>query len=531
MKAFIALFEALDTTNATSEKLAAIAEYFRAAPPADAAWGLYLLSGMRPKRLLALRKLAGWAMEHTGIPEWLFEECYASTGDLAETIALLVPPAEAPAMPSLSILAEQIHALGDADEAAQRAWVLDLWAKSSTRGIFVATKMMTGAMRVGISQLLVTRALATALGLDPVALTDRLMGPWQPSERLFETLSGPVEVDHGRPYPFALASPLTEPVESLGPREAWMAEWKWDGIRCQLIARDDKIWLWSRGEDLVTERFPEIVEAAKKLPPGTVLDGEVLAWDAAAGIPMPFAALQTRIGRKNLSPKVLAAAPVVLVVYDCLEDRAEDLRALGMRARRDRLESLVSALGDPRIIASPLVTDPTWAALATVRKESRARGVEGLMLKRVDTPYKSGRTRGGFWKWKIDPYTIDAVLVYAQPGSGKRSNLLTDYTFALWSGEELVTIAKAYSGLDDAEIAELDKWLRSHTLEKFGPVRKVEPFQVFELAFEGIQRSTRHKSGVAVRFPRMARWRKDKKAADADRIDTLRAMIDDKSGA
>lgn len=526
MRAFAALFEGLDGTTSTRDKVAAMAEYFRGAPPEDAAWALYVLLGQRPKRLLGVRRLAEWAMQLTGVPEWLFTECYASTGDLAETVALLLPtvPDAQVSWPSMAELGQRIADLGTRDEAEQRAEVLALWGRLPPIGVFLAMKLMTGALRVGVSHILVTRALAEALGVEVAVLTDRMMGTWAPGPHTLAELARAGEVEVSRPYPFALASPLEGEVEALGDRVAWQAEWKWDGIRCQVLRRAGKTWLWSRGEELVTDRFPELVDAAGALPDGTVVDGEVLAW--AGDGPLPFAVLQTRIGRKVLSPKVLADAPAALVVYDCLEHAGVDLRDRPLRERRRAVEALVEGARDPRVRASPILDAPSWDALRALRATARERGVEGLMLKDLDAPYVGGRHKGGMWKWKIEPHTVDAVLVYAQPGSGKRSNLYTDYTFAVWREGELVVVAKAYSGLDNAEIDELDKWIRRHTVEKFGPVRRVEPVHVFELAYEGIAASSRHKSGVALRFPRIARWRRDKPAAEADQLTALEQQIE-----
>jgi DNA ligase-1 len=295
------------------------------------------------------------------------------------------------------------------------------------------------------------------------------------------------------------------------------------------VKRASNVHLWSRGEELITHRFPEIAAAATRLPDGTVLDGEVLAFRDER--PMPFAALQQRIGRQKQVAQLVRAVPVVFMTYDLLEQNGADVRTVPQGERRARLQALlVGDAPDARQPAgvlriSPTVCAQTWEELAIQRSDARARGVEGLMLKRLTSAYGVGRRRGDWWKWKIDPFTIDAVLIYAQPGSGKRASLLTDYTFGVWDGGRLVPIAKAYSGLSNDEIAEMDRWIRRHTLERFGPVRHVEPVHVFELGFEAIARSSRHQSGIAVRFPRMLRWRKDKKAADADTLDSVRDLL------
>ena len=542
MRRFAALYEALDATTSTNAKVAAMAGYFHDAAPADAAWALYFLSGRRLKRLIAPRLLAAWAIEETGTPPWLFDESIGVVGDLAETVALLLDarpraaqgdatqgdaaPATAPAGPSLAaLIEEQLLPLREADEAGRRAAMTGLWSTLSMRETFLLNKLVTGELRVGVSDTLAVRALAQRAGLPPAVISHRLMGTWTPGAAMFEALlrPGDAEADRSRPYPFFLASPLQEPPAALGDRALWLAEWKWDGIRAQLVRRQGGAWLWSRGEELITDRFPDLHALAKALPDGCVLDGEVLAF--SGGAPLPFAVLQRRIGRQKLSPRILAEAPAALMAYDLLEEGGADLRERPLHERRARLERLVRGAGQERLVISAPVEAASWEALAAARSGSRARGVEGLMLKQLDSAYLTGRRRGAWWKWKIDPYSIDAVLLYAQPGSGRRATLLTDLTFGLWEGGALVPVAKAYSGLTDGELDTLDRWIRQHTVERFGPVRHVEPVHVFELHFEGIAASPRHKSGVAVRFPRIARWRTDKTPPEADTLAALRAMI------
>ncbi len=527
MRRFVDLYEALDSTTSTNAKVEALVAYFRAAPPEDAAWALYFLTGRRLKRLVASKGLKQWVRELSDTPEWLFDEAYASVGDLAEIIALLLDQAERPAeTEELSLsrwVEERIQPLAGLSLPEQRERITGWWHVLPRRELFLFNKLLTGELRVGVSDTLVVRALAQFAGLPPASVSHRLMGTWAPSKAFFQQLVAPdvSDADSSRPYPFYLASPLEQPVEDLGGREEWMAEWKWDGIRGQLIHRQGSLALWSRGEELITERFPEITAAAASLPPGTVLDGEVLAY--AEGQPLPFSRLQRRIGRQKLTAKVLAEAPAAFMAYDLLEENGEDLRQRPLRERRARLEALLK--DKPQFPISPIITAPTWEELATAREESRERNVEGFMLKRLESPYLHGRKRGDWWKWKIDPFTVDAVLLYAHPGHGKRAALYTDYTFAVWNGDDLTPVAKAYSGLTDQEISKLDRWIRAHTKEKFGPVRSVEPEQVFELHFEGIAASPRHKSGVALRFPRIARWRSDKAPKDADTLDQLKGLI------
>jgi DNA ligase-1 len=401
------------------------------------------------------------------------------------------------------------------------------WSEMDGRQRFVWNKLITGAFRVGVSQQLVTRALAKVGDTDAPTVAHRLMGDWEPTPHFFERLlsSEAEDADVSRLFPFCLAHPLEADPATLGPIAEWQAEWKWDGIRGQLIRRKGQTFLWTRGEELVTERYPEIAEVGPYLPDGTTIDGEILPWKD--GRVLPFAMLQKRIGRKTVGKAIVAEIPVVLVAYDLLEDRGEDIRGLPLEERRARLDDVVRGSGwDGRLIPSPILHAETWDALAELRAESRGRGVEGMMLKRRGSIYRVGRVRGDWWKWKVNPLSIDAVLIAAQRGSGKRASLYTDYTFGVWNDEgQLVPVAKAYSGLTDEEIRRVDRFVRANTVDKFGPVRSVKPELVFELAFEGIQRSTRHKSGVAVRFPRIARWRDDKVASDADSLATLRALL------
>ena len=529
MKRFAALYEALDRTTSTNEKVAALGTYFASTPPEDAAWAVWFLIGRRLKRFLPSRLLAGWAMAEAGIPDWLFEESYASVGDLAETISLVLDGRgdrePAPDLPLSRWMTERLLPLRGLPPEDQRREVAAWWRGLPRWENFVLNKLLTGELRVGVSQTLVERALAQMAGVPPPAIAHRLMGTWEPTADFYSALFSPDtgDEDDARPYPFYLASPLEDPVESLGDPGEWLVEWKWDGIRAQLIRRGGGVHLWSRGEELITERFPELARGALSLlPDGTVLDGEILAF--RKGRPLPFAILQRRIGRKKLTEKVLAEAPAAFVAYDLLEHEGRDLREMSLVERREILERLLE-LGRPLFPVSSRIAAATWEEVAQARTEARERGVEGLMLKRLSSPYRTGRRRGDWWKWKIDPFTLDAVLVYAQAGHGRRANLFTDYTFAVWSGSELVPVAKAYSGLSDEEIATLDGWIRRHTLQKFGPVRAVEPVQVFELAFEGIALSTRHKSGIAVRFPRIARWRTDKTPDQADTLEGIRRLL------
>ena len=531
MSRFAGLYQRLDRLTATNDRRRALVAYMRECPAADLAWAIHLLSGGKVggarRKLATTGELREWVAEVSGNPAWLVEESYHHVGDLAETLTLLLPPPTHVALERG--LAEWITGglwpVANADPALRRAVIKEAWDGLEEAPRLVFNKLLTGSLRVGVSQGLVQQALAEVSGLDVAVIAQRLLGNWEPTAEFAERLlSHDVQPgDASSPYAFQLASPLDGEPAALGPIEEWLLEWKWDGIRLQLIRRQGETALWSRGEERLDGRFPEVEAMAALLPP-CVLDGELLAWDAAARQPRPFAALQTRIQRRKPGPKVLADTPVAMVAYDLLEFDGRDLRQEPLHVRRALLDSLVATKAHPALQLSALVDVADWASAARLRTQSRERGVEGLMLKRASATYVGGRKRGDWWKWKVEPMTIDAVLVYAQAGHGRRSNLYTDYTFALWDDDRLVPVAKAYSGLTDAEIVKLDRWIRAHTRERFGPVRSVAPELVFELAFEGVNKSSRHKSGIATRFPRILRWRTDKLAADADALATLAEM-------
>lgn len=562
MKQFSRLFAELDATTSTNAKVEALQRYFAVAAPADAAWAVYFLAGGKPRQVAPMSVLAGLACEVAGIEAWLFDECYQAVGDLAETIALVLPAPTGTSDLGLAAWVEErllpLRGLPP-DEIARR--VREWWMELDDTGRFLLTKLVGGGFRVGVSKLLVQRALAAHGGVDAKRVAQRMMGYTDgkvlPSAERFSALvaraeeGGDSRQDEGQPYPFFLAHQLDGAPESfaprLGPVSGWQVEWKYDGIRGQVVKRAGQVWVWSRGEELVTERFPEIVALARPLPDGTVLDGEIMVWKQDR--PAPFALLQQRIGRKTLTRKVLEDAPVTFMAYDLLEQDGQDVRGLPQRERRARLEALLA--GTP-VKVSPIETAGSWLDFARLRARSRELGVEGFMLKRLDAAYGTGRTKadGLWWKWKIDPMTIDCVLVYAQAGHGRRASVYTDYTFAVWNREpaskeeadavleaiarkepaqpgalQLVAFAKAYSGLTDEEFRQVDAIIRRNTLEKFGPVRSVKPTLVFELGFEGINRSPRHKSGIAVRFPRMLRIRHDKPLHEANTLQDLESLL------
>ncbi len=536
MKAFAQLFTALDETNKTNEKVKALKDYFACAPDTDKMHMLALFTGRNPKRQINATQFRLWAIEASNIPAWLFEESYHVVGDLAETVALLLPDHQNSSNKTLTEWIAEINALDKQPDVEKQHWLTQAWATLNAQERFVFNKILTGSFRVGVSQSLVIKALADVSDLDAATLTHRLMGNWMPGTYQFEELvhTDTALEDVSRPYPFFLAYPVQETstvqkspeaLQSLlGGAQEWQAEWKWDGIRAQLIKRNGEIFIWSRGEDLATDKFPELHPFLYDLPDGTVLDGEILSFKN--DLPLPFANLQTRIGRKTLSKKILEKSPVALIAYDCLEYAGEDIRYKTQVERRAILEGLQAVTQHPEIFRiSEVINFDSWEALTTIREKSREMVAEGIMLKRKDAHYQGGRRRGDWWKWKIDPLSIDAVMVYAQKGHGRRADLYTDYTFAVWDGDKLVPFAKAYSGLTDTEINKVDNFVKRNTLEKFGPVRTVKPELVFEIGFEGINKSNRHKSGVALRFPRILRWRHDKPKEEADTLETLKALL------
>lgn len=526
MQQFTDLFRQIDSTTSTNAKVAALAAFFRTASDEDKLWCIALFSGRRPKRAVTSTRLREWAAEAAGVPLWLLEEAYPVVGDLSETIALILPPSDRQDAQPLSAWMTFVLMLADMPEEERKAQILSAWGDLDDTQRFVFNKLLTGGFRVGVSQRLMTRALAQATDQDEAAIALRLMGQWTPQTTTFSDLilAPSVQDDLSRPYPFQLAHGIEGDVADIGSPDDWAAEWKWDGIRGQMILRGGELHIWSRGEELMTDRFPELRKALDFLPQGIVMDGEILAYKD--GTPLPFNDLQKRIGRKTVPASLLKSAPVVMQAYDLLEHDGTDIRERPFTERRALLDGMIQALPpDAPVILSPQVTFTDWAELAALRETSRDRMAEGLMLKRKDGPYLAGRKRGEWWKWKIDPLTIDAVMIYAQSGHGRRANLFTDFTFAVWNGNELVPFTKAYSGLTDAEFNKITRWVRANTQERFGPVRRVTPELVFEIAFEGIAESKRHKSGVALRFPRMLRWRHDKPAQQANTLADLKALM------
>lgn len=527
MRRFAALIEELDSTTKTNKKVAALTHYFQAAPKQDALWAVALLSHRRPSRPVTTTLMRTLAAELVQLPEWLFEESYHIVGDLAETIALLVQQEAKGTPPSLSQCIEEIIALKAKEEETKESYILERWQSLDNFERFVFNKILTGGFRIGVSQKLMTRALSKAVGIEENILAHRLMGQWSPQTTNFdELLITPNPEDQiSQPYPFFLAYALEEDFQEKENVDEWHIEHKWDGMRSQLIVREGKHFLWSRGEELITEKFPELAQLAQLLPNGTVVDGELLPYkDRVIG---DFNALQKRIGRKTVSQKLQNDIPIVIMLYDILEWEGKDVRELPLAERQELLATLyhqVKEEGVP-LLLSEVLQFSSWEEVAAEREKAAEKKSEGLMIKHKTSPYAVGRKKGTWWKWKSDPKTIDAVLTYAMRGHGRRTNFYTSYTFALWQEENLVTFAKAYSGLTDAEIKKVDQFVKKNTLDRFGPVRQVKPELVFEIAFEGIARSPRHKSGVAVRFPRILRWRHDKKIQDANSLEDLKKLL------
>ncbi len=525
MKEFAILFRKLDETNKTNEKVKALVEYFETATDEDKLWAIALFSHRRPKRTINTTLLRSWASEFSSIPTWLFEESYHIVGDLAETISLVLALPTKSSSLSLTEWILSIIALKDETEEHKKAFVKDAWDSLRSDERFLFNKIITGGFRIGVSQKLMSRALAKHLKKEETEIAHRLMGNWSPTKTTYSELllHTNITADISRPYPFYLAYALEDEPHTLGPTQKWTAEWKWDGIRSQCIKRENEVFIWSRGEELVSNRFPELLKMAENLPNGIAIDGEILA--VKDGQLLGFQALQKRIGRKTVGKKLLTVNPVIIRAYDLIEYEGKDIRNLSYIDRRQILERMVKDLQHESLILSERVSFDSWEELKEMRKQSRALGTEGFMLKQDDSPYLSGRKKGDWWKWKVEPYTIDGVMIYAQRGHGRRSNLYSDFTFAVWNGDALVPFTKAYSGLTDNEFREITAWVKTHTLERYGPVSAVNAELVFELAFEGIQKSSRHKSGIALRFPRIKRWRKDKPANEANTLDDLKKLI------
>jgi DNA ligase-1 len=526
MRRFTELIQRLEMSNKTNDKIAALVSYFNEADDLDKPFVIAMFTGKKPKRPVTTTLIRQWATELSGIPEWLFAESYHSVGDLSETIALVLPPAEHVTDRKLHEWINDLAGLSSKTEPDKKAFILNAWNSLETQERFIFNKLISGNFRIGVSNKMLVNALAKQSDTEANKIMHSIMGKWEATEITYNDLVGGAHVntDSSWPYPFCLAYALEMEPASLGQPEEWQAEWKWDGIRGQIVKRNGELFIWSRGEELVTAQFPELHFLVEELEDGTVLDGEILS--VKDGNVQAFSILQQRLNRKTINKSQLNDAPIGFYAYDILEHEGVDLRERSMADRRTILEKAINLVDLKEIITlSPVVEFDTWEQLAEIRKGARDINSEGIMLKKRESLYHAGRKRGDWWKWKINPYTVDTVMIYAQKGSGRRANFFTDYTFAVRDGDKLITIAKAYSGLTDKEIKEVNSFVVKNAVEKFGPVRTVKPELVFEIAFEGIAESKRHKAGLALRFPRIARWRKDKKADEINTLDDLRQLL------
>lgn len=526
MRRFTQLIQQLETSNKTNDKIAALVSYFSTADEKDKPFVIAMFTGKKPKRPVPTALIRQWATELSDIPAWLFAESYHSVGDLSETIALVLPPAAHRTDRKLHEWINDLAALNGKNDEAKKEFILYAWDNLDTQERFIFNKLISGNFRIGVSNKMLVNAISKQSDTESNKIMHSIMGKWNPGDITYQELiaGAHVNTDNSWPYPFCLAYALEAEPAGLGGTEEWQAEWKWDGIRGQIVKRNGELFIWSRGEELVTDQFPELHFLRDELPDGTVIDGEILS--VKDGEVQAFSILQQRLNRKIINKSQLKDAPIGFYIYDLLEYKGEDIRTEPLSERRRLLEQIVSGISNNDVaVLSPVITFNDWEELAEVRKGSRENNSEGIMLKKLSSFYHSGRKRGDWWKWKINPYTVDTVMIYAQKGSGRRANHFTDYTFAVRDGESLVTVAKAYSGLTDKEIKEVDSFVKKNAIEKFGPVRTVKPELVFEIAFEGIAESKRHKAGLALRFPRIARWRKDKVAAEINTLDDLRQLL------
>ena len=527
MEFFSKLFHDLDSTTKTNIRLDFLVDYLTTADPKDAIWVCWFLNGKRIKGAIKSSELKELASDYSGFPLWLVEECHDNVGDLAETISLLVGDAVVPSnvIGLNSIVDRYIRSLVGMSLDEKRDRLREAWKTFRSEDSLPFHKLLTGGFRMGISSGNLYKALARVGNVEPAVIAQRLSGNWNPGSLTLDDILQPSSSDSRFcvPFPFCLAHPLQEEPYTLGDCNDWQVEWKWDGIRAQLIINSGLSMLWSRGDESVGNSFPEIIEASKLIPHDICLDGEILPW-GIDGVGH-FSELHKRIGRKSPGFSILERIPTRFMAYDILACDNQDLREKPLSFRREKLEKLLAGLPPNFPIGlTSLVYGKDWSTFARLRKESRRRRVEGFMLKRKKSSYATGRVKGGWFKWKVDPFLADMVLVSAQMGHGKRANLYSDYSFAGWCNGELFTVAKAYSGLSNEEIEDIDDFIRKNISGKFGAVRGVKPKLVFEIAFEGVNISSRHKSGIALRFPRIKRWRKDKLPNDACTLDEIRGF-------
>ena len=527
MRQFAALIRKLELSSRQNEKVLVLSAYFQEAAEKDRVWAIALLSQRRPSRTMTLRQMKKWALEFSGIPEWLFEESYQIVGDLAETIALILPPPTGQAEQGLSHWIETITELKGRASEAQKALVFKSWEVLDKAERFQFNKLVTGSFRVSVSQRLMTRALSLATGMPETVLAHRISGGWDPESTAFQDLvreQSPTE-EAGRPYPFQRIHPLEEGPNVLGETSGYLIDWKWEGIRCQLIRRSSNSFIWSEKGELITGAFPAIASALDNFPEGLVLDGEiVIMQDAGVG---PASGIEKRLGMKKPGPKALRELPAAFIAFDILEREGTDLRDRPLLERKQQLLDLagqVDATGEVILFSDPLPVND-WADVAGFRAEARNMRADGLLIKKRELPYRSGDVEGPWLHWKPEAHTINALLIYATRGQGGSTRQYTDLSFAVWAGDQLVPFTRTIEGLPEEDMAELSSWIRENTVERFGPVRSVRAEQVFEIAFEGIEPSSRHRSGLILRSPRILRWCRGLTPDRAGKLSSLKKLL------
>ena len=541
MRNFATLFKELDETAQADLKIEALINYFKKVPPEDLAWTVSLLLGRKIKQVISVKRLRKWSVELTQIPDWLLAECLNNVGDLAETISLILPFEGNSENIPLHVWIEQcIFPLKDQQEEIQKEKIVSFWHQLNSVERFLFNKLVTGSFHVDIPPKLIIKALSSFCSLNEKYISQRLIGNWVPTAGFFNFLctSNVSDTMANIPYPFNPVVQLDLKVEDLGNINQWLFEWKWNGIRSQIIKRENKVFIWSHDEDLLNDSFPELYELGSILPDGTVIEGIIIP--IRDNILLPSAELKKRIAKRYPVKKILSDIPVSFVAFDLLEFDKEDIRNKSLNQRRNLLKEILNDITDKRIILSGVVECNSWKDLKIARSEAGKKSVDGLMLKRLYSPYsigsetivsamQSGILTTNWYKWKNDPLTINAILLYARLEQGSTSPLFKEYTFALWHDGKLIPFAKTSSGLTDEEIIQVDSFIRKNTLGKFGPVRTVKPELVFKLEFDGIQKSSRNKSGIVVLSPHITRWHHYKKIEEAGSLNSLTILLNNSS--
>jgi len=537
---FSELFLNLDSSNSTNNKIEVLKNYFLSNDPIDNSWAIYLLTGKSNKRFISGRYLKNLFSELYEYPVWLIDTCYLKVGDSAEVITLLLKNKSTSRKKVLlnislnELLSKTIPDLSKLNDEEKNFKIKNMWETLPEDNHLIFNKILTGTFRVGVSIGLITKSISKLINIDEEIISHRLMGNFEPSIDSYEFLINKninLQELNSKPFPFLLANTIEDKIFKHSIND-FQFEWKYDGIRMQLIKRSGNVSLWTRGQELVNDSFPELVDKMSHIKDDFVLDGELLVWNFKEQIAFDFSLLQKRINRKSPTRSIQIKYPIIFIAYDLLEINGRDIREIKLENRRIELEKYFSKWHNKtenNISAifkiCNLIFPKDWPDALNYKEKSRENNTEGLIIKKKTSIYSSGRKRGIWWKYKVDPMQLDAVLIYAKGGSGRRAGLYTDYSFALWKDKELIKFASAYSGLTNIEIKELDKWIRKNTIEKFGPVRSLKPEMVFEISFEKIQISKRHKSGIAVRFPRITKWRKDKKINDADSLENAYELM------